>query len=275
MDPLTIMAVHAHPDDETSMTGGILARYAREGIRTVLVTCTNGEFGDAPGGLKPEDENHDVEEVVRTRMKELRASCDILGIDHLELLGYQDSGMMGWPQNSAPHAFWNTPVDEAAASLGSLMERYRPQVVVTYDEFGFYGHPDHIQAHRVAVAAAEATGIPKKFYYATIGRGALKAMFSALSDAGIDPPGEDIDFDPDDPPFGVPDEQITTLVDVSGFVDLKREAIAAHASQTDSSFFLKMPVEAFRIAFGMETFVRRSDTTGAPVPEDDLFAGLR
>src|SRR5438445_9212184 len=110
-EPLTLMAVHAHPDDEAIGTGGILARYSSEGIRTVLVTCTNGELGDAPGGIKPDAGEHDSKEVVAARLEELRTSADILGVSHLELLGYHDSGMMGWPQNELSDAFWNTPVD--------------------------------------------------------------------------------------------------------------------------------------------------------------------
>lgn len=147
--PLTLMAVHAHPDDEAIGTGGILARYSDEGVRVVLVTCTNGELGDAPGGIKPDDPAHDESAVVALRRQELQASCEVLGVHHLELLGYHDSGMEGWPQNEAPDAFWNTPVDVAAHKLADLMRIYEPQVVVTYDENGFYGHPDHIQANRV------------------------------------------------------------------------------------------------------------------------------
>ena len=151
--PLTLMAVHAHPDDEAIGTGGILARYAAEGVRTVLVTCTNGELGDAPGGLKPGEPGHDERAVVELRRRELEASCEVLGVAHLEMLGYHDSGMEGWPQNESPGSFWRTPVEEPAQRLAELMDRYEPQVVVTYDENGFYGHPDHIQANRVTHAA--------------------------------------------------------------------------------------------------------------------------
>ena len=108
--PLTLMAVHAHPDDEAIGTGGILARYSAEGVRTVLVTCTNGELGDAPGGIKPGEPGHDEAVVVPLRRQELEASCEVLGVSHLELLGYHDSGMEGWPQNDAPDSFWRTPV---------------------------------------------------------------------------------------------------------------------------------------------------------------------
>src|SRR5580765_342727 len=128
--PLTLMAVHAHPDDESSSTGGVLARYASEGVRTVLVTCTNGELGDGPGGVKPGAEGHDRALVAKTRLAELEAACEILGVSHLELLGYHDSGMPDWEYKDWPEAFCNIPVDVAAARLSALFERYQPDVVV-------------------------------------------------------------------------------------------------------------------------------------------------
>src|SRR6476661_3167681 len=173
------MAVHAHPDDEATGTGGVLARYASEGIRTVLVTCTDGRCGDGPGGVKPGEPGHDPEAVAAARATELEASCAILGVDSLEVLGYGDSGMMGWAANEAPGAFWSTPVEEGAARLAELMERYQPDVVVTYDPNGFYGHPDHIQAHRVAVRAAEIATVegfgPAKIYWTAMPRSVLEA----------------------------------------------------------------------------------------------------
>ena len=160
--PLTLMAVHAHPDDEATGTGGVLARYAAEGVTTVLVTCTDGRCGDGPGGVKPGEPGHDPAAVVAMRQAELEASCAALKVTHVELLGYADSGMVGWPTNDAPGAFWGTPLREAAERLAELMRRYRPDVVVTYDENGFYGHPDHIQAHRITMAAIELVDSPAK-----------------------------------------------------------------------------------------------------------------
>lgn len=267
------MAVHAHPDDEAIGTGGILARYAAEGIRTVLVTCTNGELGDGPGSVKPDDPAHDPGTVVPLRKAELEQACKVLSVGHLEMLGYRDSGMMGWPQNEAPDAFWQAGVEEASQPLARLMERYRPDVVVTYDANGFYGHPDHIQAHRITHAAAEATGIPRKIYHTAVGRKAIGDMYRRLQASGVEL-GEDV-IDPDNPPFGVDDSTITTTVDASAFIDAKRAAIEAHGSQAENMFFLSLPDEAFRMAFSFEQFVRAFDTTGAALPEDDLFAGLR
>jgi LmbE family N-acetylglucosaminyl deacetylase len=269
--PLTFMVVHAHPDDEALGTGGVLARYAAEGIRTVLVTCTNGELGDGPGGVKPGEPGHDAAAVAAQRREELKASCAILGVTHLELLGYHDSGMEGWPQNTAPGSFWMTPVDEAAPRLGALMEHYQPQVVVTYDEHGLYGHPDHVQAHRVTMAAAESTGVPAKLYYMAVPRSALAGFAEVMRQHGVEPP------DPieQDPQFGTPDELITTVVDCAGFTRAKYDSLAAHASQSDNVFFLDLGPDLFGEMMQREAFVRVRDRTGEPVPEEDLFAGFR
>jgi len=268
---LTLMAVHAHPDDEASSTGGILARYSAEGVRTVLVTCTNGELGDGAAGVKPGEDDHDVASVVDTRRRELERSCEILGVTDLELLGYHDSGMMGWPQNDAEGSFWRTPVPEAAARLSALIEAYRPQVVVTYDAKGFYGHPDHIQAHRITLAAIEATQIPDKLYFPGFSRSALSQFREVLRSAGV---GEPEDFDEEEWDFGVDDDLISAVVDCTGYAAKKYAALAAHASQTDDTFFLRLGLDLFTQVMGRETFVRAVDKTGAPTPEDDLFAGV-
>ncbi|MEV4252592.1 PIG-L family deacetylase [Spirillospora sp. NPDC049652] len=267
--PLTLMAVHAHPDDEVLGTGGVLAQAAAEGHRAVLVTCTNGEQGDDANGLKPQDEGHDAESVARARLAELRESTSILGIEHVELLGYRDSGMVGWDANQDRRAFSNVPVEDAAARLAELMEKYRPDVVITYDDNGNYGHPDHIQAHRIAVAAAESTGIPRKFYETAVPRSGIKRMLEEAQRAGF--PIDD-DFDDD---FGTPDELITTVVDVSAHAGRKRKALEAHASQGDSIFLLRLPDEIQAAVFGTEAFVRRYSRVDAELPETDLFAGLR
>jgi len=271
--PLTLMAVHAHPDDEAIGTGGILAKYAAEGIQTVLVTCTNGELGDAPGGVKPGDEGHDEAAVVSLRRRELEESCRVLGVTHLEMLGYHDSGMEGWPQNDAPDSFWHAPVDVAARRVADLMRTYRPQVVVTYDEHGFYGHPDHIQANRVTQAAIAESGIPAKLYYTALPRSRLVGFRALLAEHGINAP--DVEEADADPEFGTPDELITTTIDCSAVADRKYKSLEAHASQSENIFFLQMGVELFSSIMGSEFFVRVLDTTNAPLPEDDLFAGLR
>ncbi|GAA2895945.1 PIG-L family deacetylase [Streptosporangium fragile] len=269
-DELTLMAVHAHPDDEVIGTGGILARCADEGIRTVLVTCTNGEQGDGPGGVKPGEDGHDEAAVSALRLAELRESVAHLGIDHLELLGYRDSGMAGWAANQAPDAFANVPVEQAAARLAALMERYRPQVVVTYDENGGYGHPDHIQAHRITLAAAETSGVPGKLYYTAVPRERVAELFAFLRSSGAAP--EDLEL-PED--FGVPEEQITAVVDVAPYVERKIKALEAHASQGENIFLLRMPADAQHRAFAQEAFIRRFSRVPAADREDHLFDGLR
>jgi LmbE family N-acetylglucosaminyl deacetylase len=266
---LTIMAVHAHPDDEVISTGGILARYAAEGVRTVLVTCTNGEQGDGPEGIKPDQDGHDEADVARLRLEELQTSAGHLGVDHVELLGYRDSGMGGWESNNHPEAFASIPMADAAARLAVLMKQYRPDVVVTYDENGGYGHPDHIQAHRIAVEASKSTGIPRRLYHIAMPRGALKELFQHVRDAGID-----LGFElPDD--FGTPDEEITTTVDVSPYVGNKCEALEAHTSQGENIFFLLLPREIQHKVFAREYFILRDGDVGSPGHEGDLFAGLR
>ncbi|MEH0844839.1 PIG-L family deacetylase [Micromonospora sp. CPCC 205711] len=271
---LTLMAVHAHPDDEATSTGGVLARYAAEEITTVLVTCTDGRCGDGPGGIKPDDPGHEPAAVVAMRQAELEASCAALKVAHLETLGYADSGMMGWPTNSAPGSFWTTPVAEAANRLAELIREYRPDVVVTYDENGFYGHPDHIQAHRVTMAAVALTDIPAKVYWTTAPRSMMADFAKVMQEIGVEWAEPEAATEPG-PQLGLPDEEITTWVDTSRYGAQKFDALATHSSQSENIFFLQLGRERFTELMGMETFVRVHDTTGAPLPEDDLFAGLR
>ena len=273
--PLTFMAVHAHPDDEATGTGGVLARYADEGIETVLVTCTDGRCGDGPGGAKPGEPGHDPEQVIALRQRELEASCALLGVTHLEQLGYADSGMMGWPANDAPGSFWSTPVAEAAEPLAELMRRYRPDVVVTYDENGFYGHPDHIQANRITVAALERSGIDAKLYWLTAPRSTFEALGAAMRAAGVEWDDGEAEPDPDAIQIGSPDEQITSWVDVTAYTKQKYDALAAHASQGENIGFLAMGRDMFAEFFGTETFIRVRPIAAPADREHDLFAGLR
>jgi LmbE family N-acetylglucosaminyl deacetylase len=300
------MAVHAHPDDEAISTGGVLAMYSAQGVRTVLVTCTDGGCGDGPGGIKPGDEGFDRDAVVAERQTELAHSCKVLGVTHLETLGYRDSGMMGWPQNDEPGSFWTTPLDGPTAQLALLMRRYQPDVVVTYNANGFYGHPDHIQAHRVTMAAVEQTGIPAKVYWTAVPRSQLASLGQRLREAGLDRPDAETPGQADDDGtrdatgsgvargseeeagddagsgdpgpdvnWGTPDEEVTTWVDVSAAADRKFDSLLAHASQSDNIFFVRMGRQLFAELMGWETFVRAADRTGSSVPESDLFAGLR
>jgi LmbE family N-acetylglucosaminyl deacetylase len=274
-DILTLMAVHAHPDDESSSTGGVLAHYADEGIRTVVVTCTNGEFGDTPDGVKPGEDGHEEEAVAQIRLAELREACKHLAVTDLELLGYHDSGMPDWEYRNRPDAFCNAPQDEVAARIGALIERYRPQVVITYDDLGAYQHPDHLHASRCAQAAVAATGIPDKLYLTAMRRSDWRKLWDALREQGVEVPDvRQIDAETLRQ-MQEREGQITTNVDIRAVLDRKRAALLSHASQIRESWFAKVPPEIGEVVFGRESFIRAMDKTGTPVPEDDLFAGLR
>jgi LmbE family N-acetylglucosaminyl deacetylase len=269
------MAVHAHPDDESSSTGGVLARYSAEGIRTVVVTCTNGELGDAPGGIKPGVDGHDPEAVAGIRRDELEQACGILGVTHLEMLGYHDSGMPDWEYKDRAEVFCNVPLSESTERLAKLYELYRPDVVITYDEQGGYNHPDHIQASRLTMAALAETGIPSKAYLIARRRRDFAALRELLEAQGVELPPM-----PQPSPerlrvMEAAEARITTAIDVTAFVDQKRDALQAHASQIAESWFGKLPADAYRTMFGSETFIRVHDATGAETPESDLFAGVR
>ncbi|MCU1345560.1 MAG: GlcNAc-PI de-N-acetylase [Acidimicrobiia bacterium] len=272
---LTLMAVHAHPDDESSSTGGVLARYSAEGMRTVLVTCTNGEFGDAPGGVKPGEDGHDPASVAALRLGELKAACDILGVTDQELLGYSDSGMPDWEYKERPDVFCNVPLDVGAARLAALFEKYRPDVVVTYDDYAPYNHPDHVHASEITMAAVKLTGIPKKAYFTAMRRRDWDKFRKVLEDLGVEVPQMPDRDDEWMARMDALETRITTTIDIAPFVKVKRRALTTHASQIQESFFGKLPDESFGMMFGLESFIRVVDSTGASVPEDDLFAGLR
>lgn len=265
---LTLMAVHAHPDDEVISTGGVLARAAAAGIRTVLVTFTDGGAGDGPGGIKPTDPAHDAAEVAITRQAELAASCAILGVQHVELLDYRDTGMPDWPTAGSPQAFSNLPVEEVRPRLDALLEQYRPDVLVTYGENGGSGHADHVMVHRVVMASVAATGIPRKVYWGAIPRSALEAGRDAAEAAGMDPSSVP------DPSLGTPDGSIAAEVDVRAHARQKRDALAAHASQSDGAFLLSLPEGVGSQIFGRESFVRAVPPWSGGPREDDLFDGL-
>jgi LmbE family N-acetylglucosaminyl deacetylase len=274
-DTLTLMAVHAHPDDESSSTGGVLARYADEGVRTVVVTCTNGEFGDTLDGVKPGDDGHDEQAVAQIRLAELREACKHLAVTDLELLGYHDSGMPDWEYKNRPDAFCNVPQDEVAARIGALIEHYRPQVVITYDDQGAYQHPDHLHASRCAQAAVAATAIPDKLYLTAMRRSDWRKLWDALREQGVDVPDVRQIDEETLRQMEERERQITTNVDIRSVLDRKRAALLSHQSQIRESWFSKIPPGLSVEVFGRESFIRATDRSGAPVPEDDLFAGIR
>jgi len=258
----TIVFFHAHPDDEAIATGGTMARAKREGHRVVLVSATRGELGEfAPDSLAP------GESLVDRRVAELHAAAGLLGVDRVEFLGYRDSGMAGEPTNDDPESFWSADLDEAAARLARLLDEEQVDVLTVYDEHGNYGHPDHIQVHRVGVRAAEMAGTPR-VYEATMNRDYIRRLMSLIPQEP-DAPEAPADLET----LGSSEDVITTTIDVADFVDLKRKAMVAHASQIpDDSFFLQLPEDAFREAFRFEWYIRRD--LPRTHRETSLFDGL-
>jgi LmbE family N-acetylglucosaminyl deacetylase len=268
--PLTLMAVHAHPDDEVISTGGTLARYAQEGIETVVVTCTDGSQGFGPGGVLPGEPGHDLDAVATTRRDELARSCAALGVRHLEMLGYRDSGMAGWAGNDEPAAFCNASVDEPAAAVADLIRRHQPQVLITYDANGGYGHPDHIQAHRVATAALALAGGVSRTYHTARGRRDAERLAELRRRLQAARPGRP----PRAVPRGVDDELITSVIDTRPFLEQKRAALLAHASQLADTMWARASKQDFEEFFGHESYIRLGAGQGMPA-ETDLFGGLR
>jgi LmbE family N-acetylglucosaminyl deacetylase len=263
------MCVHAHPDDEALFTAGIMARYAADGVRSVLVTCTDGSLGFGVDGVGPHDAGHDRAAVATLRRGELEHSATLLGVDRLETFGYLDSGMAGWPENDAEGAFIGQPLDAVAARIARVLDEERPQVVVTYDANGFYGHPDHIFTHLATMAAVAATPHVERVYFPAIPESMLGAFLELAKDAGMVLP-EWLEA----PDWGTPDDLVQTEVDCTSWVRVKHAALAAHASQVDNADLVGMPQEVFDIVFGTERFVRGLDRTGSALPESDLFKGI-
>jgi LmbE family N-acetylglucosaminyl deacetylase len=262
----TVVSFHAHPDDESIGTGGVLAKAARDGHRVVLVFATRGEHGEVDDGVLD-----DGEELWQRRETETRRSAEILGAQRVEFLGYVDSGMMGTPENEAPGSFWTAEVDDAASKLAAVLREERADVLTVYDSDGGYGHPDHIQVHRVGVRAAELAGTPH-VYEMTMNRDHLRRLMAEArrrGDAPIEDTGDPVDIES----FGRPESAITTTVDVRDVLELKRASMRAHASQiAETSFFLAMPDEAFSQSFGFEWFIRRGVSGGHR--DDGLFAWM-
>src|SRR6266511_3844993 len=221
----TLVAFHAHPDDECIAQSGTLAKAAAAGHRTVIVYATRGEVGEvADGFLDP------GETLVERRLAEAQQSAKVLGVARVEWLGYRDSGMMGTPDNDDPRCFWQADVEEAASRLAAIVQEEGADVLTVYDVNGHYGHPDHIQVHRVGVRAGELAGAPNVLEL-TWDRDRLAGMRRAALEAGLVSPDDLPDFEGAGIQFGTASEDITTRVDVRNFVDLKRASMEAHASQ--------------------------------------------
>ena len=294
--PRRLLLVHAHPDDEAISTGATMAKYAAQGALVTLVTCTLGEEGEiVVDDLAALAADRD-DTLGQHRISELAAACEALGVPDFRFLGgpgrYRDSGMIGTAANQRPNAFWNADLEEATGYLVEVMREVRPQVVITYNEKGDYGHPDHIRAHDVTVAAFAASGdperypeagepwVPTKLYYIAMPKSYLQQiidatrgneMFSAFWGPEV--------LSADELEFGVPDDLVTTRTDGTAYHDAKLAAMRAHKSQiaVDGPFFAladgvakaSWSVEHFQLVRG-----ERGPGDGPRGWESDLFAGL-
>ena len=264
----TLLLVHAHPDDEAISTGGVMMKARADGHRVVLVTATRGEAGEIYN-MDPDSTRPHLGEV---RAKELEAATRILGVNRVEFLDYRDSGMVGTPENDDIRSFHLAPLDEAAGRLAGILREERPEVVITYDADGVYGHPDHIKAHFVTNAALDMLAregwTPKKLYYTAIPRSLMERFMSEM-------PEEARQQNQDMRIIGTPDELVTTRVDVHDYVEQKRKAFAAHVSQNDpNSWFTTMADQIYQMVFGTEYYQLARGKPGSALPEDAVFAGI-
>jgi len=284
MTQKSLLLVHAHPDDETINNGATMAMYVAAGYNVTLVTCTRGEEGEI---LVPElqhlaaDKEDGLDQI---REVELANAMKALGVTDHRFLGapdhrYRDSGMMGTPSNENPNVFWQADLDSASQDLVKIILEVKPDVLVTYDDFGGYGHPDHIQAHRVAMRAAELASPEwdiKKIYWNTMPRSVIQKGIDAMKAAGSDFMGVE---SADELPFAKPDEVVTTHIDGSRFVDQKMKAMASHPTQIalDGPFFALSNNVGLNV-WGNEYYTLvKGEKSGPLTPEgweQDLFAGL-
>ena len=287
----TLMIVHAHPDDESSSTGGLLRLAAEQGHTTILVTCTNGELGkvNIPDlRLNPRKDPADQQRLALIRQEELSKATAILGITKGYLLGYRDSGMAGWNSNHDPQAFMNSNHEDVTGQLVHVIRRHRPDVVVTYDANGGYGHPDHIMVHRVTVASVEAAAMAERFpdggspwqvrkvYYIAWSRSSVRRaikVMKVMDFFGRHTPLREPNFDPD--ALGCPDELITTRIDVRSVMRAKWAALFAHRSQMGrQGMFVWFFQLVGRWLWPYETFRCVQSVMPVQRPESDIFAGL-
>lgn len=288
-----LLLVHAHPDDEVIGSGATMAHYAATGTHVTLVTCTLGDEGEILLPHLAHLAADQEDKLADHRLTELRDAMAALGVDDWRILGgpgtYRDSGMMGTPPNDRPDCFWRADLLEAATYLVKIIREVKPQVMVTYDDFGGYGHPDHIQAHRVAMYAAALAQAPtfkselgdaweiQKVYWTAFPRSVVMQGLELLKAAG-----EDSEFtaqDPEDMNFVCPDEWVTTVIDAPEQADKKLAAMRAHATQinTEEGFFALSNNLGSQV-MGTEYFRLAQGSIAAPFDEEgrerDLFSGV-
>jgi len=284
MTQKSLLLVHAHPDDETINNGATMAMYVAAGYNVTLVTCTRGEEGEI---LVPELAHLAADQedgLAPIREVELANAMAALGVKDHRFLGapehqYRDSGMMGTPPNDRPDVFWQADLDSAAHQLAKIITEVKPQVLITYDEIGGYGHPDHIKAHLVAMRAAELAAPEwdiQKIYWNTMPRSVVQKGIDAMKAAGSDFMGAD---SADELPFAKPDELVTTHIDGSAFVDQKMKAMSSHPTQIalDGPFFALSNNVGLNV-WGNEYYTLVKGVKSAPFTdegwESDLFAGV-
>jgi N-acetyl-1-D-myo-inositol-2-amino-2-deoxy-alpha-D-glucopyranoside deacetylase len=270
-DGRCVLLVHAHPDDECLSTGGTIARYANEGARVVLVTCTNGEVGEVADVPELGTREEIAARLGSIRVEELKEACRRLGPVDLRLLGYHDSGMDGTPENEAPEAFVNQDADEIAGRVAAIIDEAKPHVVITYNAYGFYGHPDHIRAHEVTLAARDkAAHRAPKLYFNAVPKSLLRGGRELAAQLGQSP--DDFFSVEDIERIGTDDELITTRIDVTAYVDRKFRALEAHRTQRGTTEqYLRIPEDIRPLAMGIEHYVLAD---GGRTNETDLFEGL-
>ena len=258
----TLVFFHAHPDDEAIATGGSMASAADAGHRVVLIVATGGEEGEVADGFLS-----DGETLGEVRERETCAAASILGSARVHFLGFRDSGMMGHSANEHPESFWRADVEAAAAQVAAILEEEQADVVTVYDDHGGYGHPDHIQVHRVGHRAAELADTPR-VYEATMNRDLIRQWRDTMRAETEDVTTAADADDPNMESVGLPDDQLTTAVDVVAMIDRKRGAMAAHASQIDDdSWFFQLPPDVFAMAFGTEWYRRTRPPFDATLPD--------
>jgi LmbE family N-acetylglucosaminyl deacetylase len=268
-DTPTLVCVHAHPDDEALFTGGATSYYAERGYSVVLVTCTNGQFGIDPRGRAGDDPRHDAAATRAARASELQVAAHLVGCERLVNLGFDDSGMTGWRQNEAPSAFANCDVESTARVLASLFDALGATVVITYDENGFYGHPDHVMANRVTRRAIDLASAPERLYYPIVPQSVLRDFVPDAKALEVFLPAWVLDAG-----IGVADDLVATTLDVGAFVERKQAAIAAHATQIDNADLVSMDHSLFLALFGTEYYQRAWTKSPATGDATDLFGGL-
>ncbi len=275
--PHTLLAVFAHPDDETFGPGGTLALYARRGVAVHLLCATRGEAGNAP----PEALSRHAS-LADLREAELRCAAEILGLSGVHFLGYRDSGMPGSPDNQHPQALLAAPLDQVAHRVAEWMLRLQPQVVLTFDPLGGYRHPDHIAIHRATVQAFHSllgpsrgpdAYRPRKLYYHTFPRRSLRWLVRLLRLLGRDPSRWGRNRDIDLTAMAVDDIPVHAYIDVRSVAEVKRRASACHVSQGGGSG-ARITVWLFRMLGGRETFSRAYPPASRGLRETDLFEGV-